>query len=217
VQRRAASKQLPKITPPEARDRILEAAFSAFRANGFAQTSTLEIATRAKVSKRELYALVGDKQKMLVACISERAGRMRLATDAPTPTDRETLAQVLTGFGAQLLREVTDPAVVAVFRIAIAEAENTPEIARSLHAIGRGTSRTALRQIMSQAISLRLVAGEPAELSSQFASLLWGDLMISLLLRVADTPDPSEIKRRARGAVTAFLRLNPPPGPGTAN
>ena len=37
------------------RQRILGAAFSAFMANGYAETSTLEIATRARVSKRALY------------------------------------------------------------------------------------------------------------------------------------------------------------------
>ncbi|HEY4834688.1 MAG TPA: TetR family transcriptional regulator, partial [Bradyrhizobium sp.] len=38
-----------------ARTRILDAAFSAFMESGYAETSTLEIATRARVSKRELY------------------------------------------------------------------------------------------------------------------------------------------------------------------
>ena len=38
------------------RERILEAAFAAFMKNGYATTSTLEIATRARVSKRDLYA-----------------------------------------------------------------------------------------------------------------------------------------------------------------
>ena len=214
MQRRTALKQPASVSAPQTRDRIIEAAFSAFRENGYAQTSTLEIATRAKVSKRELYGLVGDKQKMLVACITERAGRLRLPVDLPSPTDRDTLSQVLIGFGAQLLREVTDPAVVAVFRIAIAEADRTPEIAQSLDSIGQGASRTALRQILSEARSLGIVSGEPAEMSSQFASLLWGNLMMSLLLRIADAPDLAEIKRRARGATTAFLRLYPPPGTG---
>ena len=49
------------------RRRILDAAFSAFMEEGYAATSTLKIATRARVSKRELYALVGNKQEMLVA------------------------------------------------------------------------------------------------------------------------------------------------------
>jgi len=51
------------------RARILEAAFSAFTQRGFADTSTLEIATRARASKRELYAEFDSKQDMLVACI----------------------------------------------------------------------------------------------------------------------------------------------------
>src|SRR5207302_10278583 len=55
-----------------ARARILSAAFAAFTEHGFAKASTLEIATRAMVSKRELYALFGNKQQMLITCISER-------------------------------------------------------------------------------------------------------------------------------------------------
>ena len=49
-------------------------------------------------------------------------------------------------------------------------------------------------------------------MAEQFAGLLWGDLMTSLLLRVAEPPDPREIGRRAHGAAEAFLRLHPPPG-----
>ncbi len=49
------------------RERILKAAFAAFTRSGYATTSTLEIATRAQVSKRELYALVGNKEQMLIA------------------------------------------------------------------------------------------------------------------------------------------------------
>ena len=57
------------------RERILDAAFAAFMKSGYAAASMLEIATRAHVSKRELYTLVGDKQEMLIACISRRAKR----------------------------------------------------------------------------------------------------------------------------------------------
>src|SRR5438477_13149921 len=58
------------------RQRILEAAFSAFMEGGYAATSTLQIASRAHVSKRALYELVGNKQEMLAACIGERAKRL---------------------------------------------------------------------------------------------------------------------------------------------
>jgi AcrR family transcriptional regulator len=108
------------------RGRILEAAFAAFMKNGYAATSTLEIATRARVSKRELYATVGNKQQMLIACISERARRLRLAADLPAPDNREALSRMLASFGTQLVREISDPRVVAVFRLAIAEAVQAP-------------------------------------------------------------------------------------------
>src|SRR6202045_3320332 len=133
------------------RDRILDAAFEAFKEQGYAATSTLEIATRARVSKRELYALVGNKKEMLIACISARATRLQVPANLPVPHDRETLAHVLTSLGTQLVREITDPTVIAVFRLAIAEAVHAPEVAPPLDSIGRETSCAAFRQIMAQA------------------------------------------------------------------
>jgi AcrR family transcriptional regulator len=195
----------------EVRARILDAAFAAFMKSGYAATSTLEIATRARVSKRELYALVGNKQEMLVACISARARRLQVPADLPVPHDRETLAHVLASFGTQLVREITDPTVIAVFRLAIAEVVQAPEVARTLNSIGRETSRVALRKIMAEAQASGLLTGSPAELAEQFAGLLWRDLMVSLLLGVAKRPNPREIAARARDAAAAFLQLHPLP------
>jgi AcrR family transcriptional regulator len=193
------------------RERILEAAFAAFMKNGYAATSTLEIATRARVSKRELYMRVGNKEEMLVASISERAKRLDVPADLPALGDRETLAQVLASFGAKLVREVSHPTVIAVFRLAIAEVVRAPEVARALDSIGRETSRAALRQIMARAQASGLLTGRPAELAQQFAGLLWGDLMVSLLLGVAERPTSREIAGRARTAAAAFLHLHPLP------
>jgi AcrR family transcriptional regulator len=191
------------------RARILDAAFDSFTKNGYAATSMLEIATRARVSKRDLYALVGNKQELLAACVSSRASRLQPPVDLPVPQDREGLAEVLTSFGSQLVREVTDPAVVAVFRLAIAEAVGAPEVARALDSGGRATARGGLHQIMSRARSSGLLDGRPNELAEQFAALLWGDLMIELLLGVAERPSSREIAARARRATTAFLELHP--------
>lgn len=195
----------------DVRERILTAAFEAFVERGYAATSTLEIATRARVSKRELYALVGNKQKMLITAIGERAKRLQAPANMPQLRDRATLAQVLTAFGIQTVREVSDPDVVAVFRLAIAEAVQAPEVARTLDSVGREASRAALRQIMSESRAAGLLAGRPADLAEQFGGLLWRDLMVSLLLRVTDRPSPGAIEARARDAVVAFLQLHPLP------
>ena len=193
------------------RKRILEAAFAAFMKSGYAAASTLQIATRARVSKRELYALVGNKQKMLIACIRERAKRLEVPAHLPVLRDGETLAQVLASFGTKLVREVSDPTVIGVFRLAIAEAVHAPEVARALDSTGREASRAALHKIMAQAEASGLLTGRPAELAGQFGGLLWRDLMVSLLLGVAERPNSREIAARARDAATAFLRLHPLP------
>lgn len=196
------------------RERILDAAFGAFTKSGYAATSTLEIATQARVSKRELYALVGNKQEMLVACITARARRLRAPADLPVPHRRETLEQVLAAFGTQLVCEITDPTVIAVFRLAIAEAVRAPELAKALDSTGREATRAALGQIMARAQTSGLLSGRPAELAEQFAGLLWGTLMISLLLGVAARPNLRDIEIRARDVAAAFLQLHPPPAHG---
>jgi len=189
------------------RDRILDAAFSSFMENGYASTTTLAIATRARVSKRELYAIVGNKQEMLIACIADRAKRLDIPVDLPAVRDRETLEQVLVAFGTRLVQEVSDPTVVAVFRLAIAEAVRAPEVARALDTIGRETSRTALRKIIAEAQTYGLLTGEPPGLAEQFLGLLWRDLMVSLLLGTTGRPTQDEIAARAQSAASAFLQL----------
>src|SRR5690349_11033141 len=79
------------------RERVLAAAFAVFRKRGFSGATTLEIATRAQVSKRDLYALFGSKHAMLAACIRERASRMRQPLDlaAPIPSGRDGVAATL--------------------------------------------------------------------------------------------------------------------------
>jgi AcrR family transcriptional regulator len=191
------------------RGRILEAAFAAFTKSGYAATTTLEIATRARVSKRELYALVGNKQEMLIACITERAKRLHVPADLPDLRDRETLERALASYGTQLVREISDPVVIAVFRLAIAEAVQAPEVARALDSVGRAARRAALHDIMVRARASGLLEGSPAGLAEQFAGLLLGDLMIGQLLGVAERPTQREIAKRAHDAASAFLRLHP--------
>jgi len=193
------------------RARILEAAFAAFKKNGYATTSTLEIATRARVSKRELYALVGNKEEMLVAAISQRAKRLEVPANLPVLRDRETLKQVLASVGAKLVYEISDPAVVAVFRLAIGEAAQAPEVAHALDSIGREASRAAVRKIMADAEACGLVDGRPVELAEQFGGLLWRDSLVSLLLGVTERPNAREIAERANEAANAFLQLHPGP------
>src|SRR5262249_7142322 len=91
------------------RDRIIIAAIAIVRERGYAGANTNEIAARAKVSKRELYAEFGNKQGIFAACIADRAARMRAPLRDTTITNREDLIAVLRGFGTAFLDQVYDP------------------------------------------------------------------------------------------------------------
>ena len=196
-------------------DRILGAAFKAFTEDGYAETSTLEIARRAKISKRDLYANFSSKHAVLVACIKSRAERMRLPPDLPTPRTRQMLASTLTSFASNLVREVSHPAVIATFRLAIAEATRSPEIAQALDIAGRDATRGALAELLASAQSTGLIGpGEPTEMATQYLGLLWEGLMVGLLLGVDATPEPAEAERRATKATAAFMQLRSDPAKG---
>jgi AcrR family transcriptional regulator len=188
------------------RARILDAAFAVFARKGYAAASTLEIATLARVSKRELYAIVGTKHALLVECIKGRSSRFRFPDALPDQIDAKALEKILLAFGSRLVTEISDPTVVAVFRLAIAEAVHAPEVAATLDAIGRETARSSLRAIMEKARKAKLVSGTAEELAELFAGLLWGNFMVSLLLGVAKRPSARAIEERARHATMAFMK-----------
>jgi AcrR family transcriptional regulator len=194
----------------EPRERILRAAFEGFLRQGYHGTSTLDIATRARVSKRELYAQFGSKQGILAAAINERSRRMQLPLALPTPRDRDGLAAMLVTFGTAVLREVSRPEVLALHRLAVAEAERSPDLACTLDTAGRGANQATLADLLGRAVSAGLIGGgDPQTMATQFIALLWNTLLVRLLLGVANPPDDADIERRAQAATASLVALYP--------
>ncbi len=170
----------------------------------------LDIVTRARVSKRDLYALFNNKHAVLAAGISERAQQMRqpLDTTTPVPQTGDALAALLIEFGVSILMTVCHPEVLAVFRLAIAESDSAPEIARTLYKSGREANQKALADLVGKAQARELVrAGDPGALAARYLAVLWGDLMIQLLMRVREAPNEREIEVRARAATETLMAL----------
>jgi AcrR family transcriptional regulator len=191
------------------RERVLKAASTLFREQGFSSTSMLAIVTEARVSKRDLYALFNNKHAVLAACISERTQQMRQPLDTTTvPETRDALATLLIEFGVSILKTVCHPEVLAVFRLAIAESDRAPEIARSLDSSGHRTNQKALIELVRKAQARGLIpAGDPAALAARYIAVLWGDLIVRLLMRVREVPTKREIEIRARAATDALMAL----------
>jgi AcrR family transcriptional regulator len=209
---------LPKIVDPkpspladlEPRRRcILEAAYDVLMERGYAGASTLEIATRARVSKRELYAEFGNKSGILQALIAATAARMQLPLATADIGNRDDLAAALVAYGTMALAELTSPHVIAINRLAAAEAGRSSELGASLEENGREPNRKALIDLMGKAQAAGVLGpGEPNAMAGQFFSLLLGDLMLRLMLGVTARPGSAEIKKRAQSATEAVLALH---------
>jgi len=195
---------------PPRRRAILCAAFDVLMEQGYTGASTLEIATRAKVSKRELYAEFGNKAGILEALIATTATRMQAPLALPDATDRTSLAAILIRYGVAALTELTHPAVLAINRLAVAEAGGKSEVGQILDRSGREPNRLALGRLIGRAQEEGFLGkGDADRISGQFFSLLFGDVPVRLMMGVIDPPDATEIRRRAEAAVDAVLRLYP--------
>jgi AcrR family transcriptional regulator len=194
--------------PASVRDRILGAAFSTFVEEGYAGSSTLRIATRAKVSKRELYTLFGNKLGILRACIASRARRMQPPAPPPTPRNPQELEATLTALGTRLLEEITHPSVVAVHSLAVAESTRAPEIGREVDKVRRQVRASVVEWLIRAQAAGLLRAGDPQDMATDFLSLLMGDLLVRLMQRAAKRPTAPQAKRAAAHAAAAFIRIH---------
>jgi AcrR family transcriptional regulator len=195
---------------PTLRERIMHAAFSLFMERGYDATSTLAIATRARVSKRDIYALFPHKRDILAVAIAERARRMRQPLDLPAARTRAALVRTLAAHGAAVLRELTSPEVAAVYRLAIAESGHSRELAEAIEEHGRRPNEAMLGAFLKTAQAAGLIgAGEPRVMVRQFHGLLLGFLHIGVLLRIDLAPDAGAIAERAREAAEALVALYP--------
>lgn len=192
----------------ERQARIVAAAMALFMERGYAGTSTLAIATRARVSKRDLYAAFADKRAILAACIRGRSREFAAPPDLPAPTDRAGLSALLLAYGRGLRQGLADPEVIAAYRLAVQEAGESIEVARTLHEEGREAATVAITALLAASRARGLLGPEaPATVAGVYLSLLVGDMVLQHLLGMAPPETPAESEAHARLATETVLRL----------
>lgn len=198
----------PLPEPSPMRERIVYAAVAAFLERGYPNVSMLEIATRARISNRDLYAEFENKSALLAYCVSFRAQKIRRPEGMPAIVDEGSLRKALLIFGEHLLQELTDPEVLLVYYLAIVECWRAPEIGNILDECGRQSTKRVLGDLLKQAQVKGLLAkGDAEDMVDEFLALLLQDLTLRLILRVIPRPRQSDFKRRALVAAEAFLIL----------
>jgi len=177
------------------RQAILDAAREAFIDQGFARTTTADIAARAKVSKRTIYETFADRTALFGEVI--RACQ-RLIIDLPRPDDEalpllETLIRIFrlnVDDEAEQMRE-------AVLNLIVRESALLPELSDYLYEHEIIRSRTALIEwLNSESARGRISIDDPAVHAGMLMDIVFGALLPRRRLR-----SPSERAQRTQHIV----------------
>jgi TetR/AcrR family transcriptional regulator, mexJK operon transcriptional repressor len=128
------------------RQAILHAARDLFLRRGYAGTSMDEVALIAEASKVTIYKHFSDKHTLFIAVVTDaideaKAGSQSLVDKLGNSNDLEL---DLRDFARQHVALVTQPHLIQMRRMIIAEAHRFPDLARAWHRVGPERAHASL-------------------------------------------------------------------------
>ncbi|MFC5750475.1 TetR/AcrR family transcriptional regulator [Actinomadura rugatobispora] len=199
------------------REAILDAAFTVFARQGYAQACVKEIAKEAGVAKPTVYNHLSDKATLFreaMAAASERVLAEHLAAVedlAARPDDAEDLRALLEDVGGRMLRVHCDGRARALRRLTQVEAAWCPELLD----MGRGHGADRLTEAVADRLARLSLAGrlrplDPVVAAEQFLALLTGP--VDARTRMGARPaSAGELDAVTAAAADTFLRAFAPP------
>lgn len=184
---------------------VREAALAEFLAHGYDGTSMDAVARAAGTTKASLYARFATKEALFAAVLAWAVARPDWPVPEPPPPPLDDLAAGLLAVARAGWRRATDPAMVALSRIAIAEADRFPDLARRAQANSSWARRETVEALLRRhAAAGAIVADDPELLAEHFLAMVAG--MPARLASFGIVHPPDEQEHRARAAVDLFLR-----------
>lgn len=119
----------------DVRIRIVDVATELFGRQGFARTSTNQIAALARTSKRAIYATFSDKHAILEAVLDRFIARRFEAIQQLSRNSVHAVGALETILRG-LLEASTDDVTMAMYRVLIAELEHLPNLSERADKLG---------------------------------------------------------------------------------
>ena len=191
------------------RQAILDAALEVFLEQGFVGAGMDQVAAAAGVSKVTVYHHFTDKQRLFVAVIEAsiseaEAGSRALVEELATSTD---LPRDLSRFARRHLALVTQPHLVRLRRLIVAESGRFPDLARAWHAAGPERGHATLAEQIRGLAERGLLRAEDPLLAAQHLNYLILSVPLNeALFTGRDTAFPARrLNRWADEGVRVFL------------
>jgi TetR/AcrR family transcriptional repressor of mexJK operon len=196
-------------TPPKQRA-ILDAARAVFLNGGYRGASMDEVAALAQVSKVTVYNHFSDKRSLFTAVITSAIDEAEQSTHSLVDRlgQSNDLAKDLRTFARQHVVEVTQPHLIQMRRMIIAEAGRFPELAQAWYRGGPERAHATLARQIQQLASRGLLHVKDPLLAAQHLNYLILSVPVNEAMFSGRDKPPytrSRLHRYADEAVSVFL------------
>lgn len=186
-------------------DALLSEAAAVFVEKGYAQTTTAEIARRAKASKQTFYTRYPRKEDLFLAVL-DREIRHVFADLSLQDTAKRSVRSTLQAFAVVLVETMLAPRQIELLRIIAAESKQFPDAAEMFYKAGpRRVTQQLASYFKTQDEQGRLNAPDAEAAAEHFFELTTGAMVRRALLGQCVDPGASENKRRVQQGLKVFL------------
>lgn len=187
---------------------VLRAAREIFFEHGFAAATTDMIQRAAGVSKSTLYAHFPNKEGIFAAVITAECNASVLQVRSLRTPDA-SIDQRLMAVALAYLDIVLRPDGLALYRIVIAEAPRTPDLARCFYEAGPAAINHYLEELLAAASASGEISLEPVSVgkaAAMLSNMIRGEVHMRALTELHASPDADQRSQWAALAVSTFLR-----------
>ncbi|SOB84749.1 TetR/AcrR family transcriptional regulator [Streptomyces sp. 1331.2] len=187
---------------------IMAAATAVFMAKGYAGTSMDDIAKLAAVSKQTVYKHFADKEKLFAEIVLATTDRIEAMIDlvADIPGDADSLEENLLRLARQFLTTLTQPQVLQLRRLIIANADTFPDLGAAWYQQGFERVLATLADTFGRLADRGLLRIEdPLLAANHFSGLLLWIPVNKAMFHGSPQHNEAELDHYAVAGVRVFL------------
>jgi AcrR family transcriptional regulator len=157
------------------RAEIMKTAEDVFLEQGFASTTMDSIAARAGASKATFYKHFGSKEALFAEIVHSRVPDIT-GSAGDTLHGDGSVQTILVEWGLQILRQVTAPRAVALYKLILSELPRSPEFGRIFYQQGPAAVQEQLASFFRRATGRRrLKCRDPERAAALLSSMIFTD------------------------------------------
>jgi AcrR family transcriptional regulator len=183
---------------------VRESALRLFLEHGYEATSMNAIARAAGTTKATLYARFPSKEAVFSYVFEWAMSQPDWPRPEPELPDTDNLEEALTAIADAALRRALDPAMLAMSKIAIAQAARFPDLGRRARQVYWPRQAQVADLLRRHAAAGAIVADEPEILAEHFLAMV--TTAPSLFAAYGIIRDPATQDHLRTSAVLLFLR-----------